>query len=397
MRVALIATSLRLAGAEKQFAYTARAFLEAGLEPSVFYLGAPDHYQRVLQAAGVPVTPICRPRRPWAVLLRLVAALRKLKPHLVLASQFGDLAYAAPAGRACHALVLGGVRSNGFYELNTAGKRKWLLLRGTHGLVANSHRARANLIGEGVSSEKIAVLPNVIDLDEFDSMATLPLRHPLPANRPIIAAVGSLHPGKRFDRFIDAVALARRSAPEIFAVIAGADLGARAALEHRARAASLGSEDLAFLGEYDRVPALLKQCRLLALTSDFEGFPNVLLEAMAAGIPVLTTPVGDAVRIVEHGGTGYVLQFDDVRRMALAMVELAANHKLAARMGARARDCARQHYNQTGLSRKWLSLVHEFAAQRQHDVLLEALRSPAPPPARAAAPMALAHSAAAAA
>src|SRR5207249_10444231 len=64
------------------------------------------------------------------------------KPHIVLASQFGDLIFATFAGHLCRAFVLGGVRSDGFYELRTSGRRAWFLLNFTHGLIANSHRAR---------------------------------------------------------------------------------------------------------------------------------------------------------------------------------------------------------------------------------------------------------------
>src|SRR5262245_50803277 len=95
MRIALIASSLRLAGAEKQFAYLARALRAQGSDARVFYLGNGDHYQTVLEEAGVPLVRIFEENRPIKMLLGLVKALRAFKPSVVLASQFGDLIFAA--------------------------------------------------------------------------------------------------------------------------------------------------------------------------------------------------------------------------------------------------------------------------------------------------------------
>jgi len=175
------------------------------------------------------------------------------------------------------------------------------MLRLAHGLVANSCRGRLTLVSQGIRPEKIELLPNVIDLQDFDARSALPSEISLPSGRIIASAVGSLHPCKRFDRFLEALALARRSEPALAGVIAGADCGAKAALQEKANALGLAPEHLTFVGECDRVPALLTRSALLVLSSDYEGFPNVILEAMAARLPVVTTPAGDASLVVQHG------------------------------------------------------------------------------------------------
>jgi glycosyltransferase involved in cell wall biosynthesis len=361
MRVALIASSLRRAGAEKQFSYTARALSQADTHATVFYLGAGDYYQKVLTDTGVPFRQIFNQGQSFLMLLHLIKELTTLRPHIVLASQFGDLMFAGLAGRLCRALVLGGVRSDGFYEIRTSGRRSSLMFKLAHGLIANSHRAKDNLVSLGVEARKIAVLPNVIDLADFDQKMTHSFVNPLPPNRIPITAIGSLQNCKRFDRFLDGLALARRHEPALFGIIAGEDLGEKPALETKAKSLGLLPDHLHFLGDCDHVPSLLAHSRVLVSCSDYEGFPNVILEAMAARLPVLTTPTGDAARIVNDGATGFVLKPDDAQVMADCIVNLVRNRALANKMGEAGRKQVEQHYNLPSLAPRLLSIVSDFA------------------------------------
>src|SRR5258705_13122270 len=182
LRVALVASSLSLGGGEKQTVYIARALLDAGIDARLFYLGSGGHYEVVLQQIGVPTLRIYTANRPWIILAGLIRTLRRFRPHIVLMNQFGDLAYGIIAGRCCHALTLGGIRSDGLYELNVRGNLSRWLFRLGHGCIANSYHAKENLTCRGVKSCKIEVLPNVIDLQDFDAQRALPLGIPLPPN-----------------------------------------------------------------------------------------------------------------------------------------------------------------------------------------------------------------------
>jgi glycosyltransferase involved in cell wall biosynthesis len=384
MRIALIASSLRRAGAEKQFCYTARALTEAGIDAHVFYLGAGDYYQKVLTDAGIPVRQIFHHRGSFLMLLRLMKELATLKPEIVLASQFGDLMFAGLAGRLCRALVLGGVRSDGFYEIRTSGRRSSFMLKLAHGLIANSHRAKENLVSLGIDSRKMAVLPNVIDLADFDRKMAKPFVNPVPVNRIPITAVGSLQHCKRFDRFIDGLALARRREPSLFGLIAGDDLGERPALEGKAKELCLLPGHIEFLGDCDSVPSLLAHSRFLVSCSEYEGFPNVILEAMAARLPVLATPSGDSARIVKDGTTGFLLEPDDAQGMADRIVYLVQNPALAAQMGEAGRSQVEQDYNITSLAPRLLSIISDFAQQKRKSITSKAQVGQAPSRARIA-------------
>ncbi len=374
LRVALVASSLRLAGAEKQTVYLSRALLELGIEVRFYHLGEDGPYKAALSQIGIPLFHIYRPNQPLFMLARLARALHGFNPQIVFAPQFGDLLQGGTAGRCCNAMVLGGIRSDGFYELCSHGRRsRWMLML-AQGLVANSHRAVQNLVSNGVHRRKLRVLPNVLDLSEFDSRSLLPCSWSLPSNRVKAVAVGSLQPCKRFDRFLRALALARRTVPDLLGVIAGADRGSRRALEQMANELELVPNHIVFVGECDNIPALLKQADCLVLCSDYEGFPNVILEAMAAALPVITTPVGDAARIVRPDRTGYVVDGDEVEALAGRLVQLAVSPETRTRLGREARTIVTREYSYSFLPLRLLSIFHDFAAQNRRSRLTSMLR-----------------------
>lgn len=379
LRVAVIATSLNLAGAEKQTFYLTRALHQAGAGVRFYHLGGDGHYETCLRQAGVDFHRIYSPDRPVSILARLNRSLRRWRPQIILVPQFGDLRFAVPSAHLGRALVVGGIRSDGFYELNRYGRWSPWLIRLTHGLIANSCRARQNLVSqEAISPEKIEVLPNVIDLPDFDRDAGLPFEVPLPAGRIIAAAVGNLHACKRFDRFLIALALARRYEPALAGVIAGADGGVRAELETQAKALDLTPNDLVFLGRCHQVPALLARSAMLVLTSDYEGFPNVILEAMAARLPVISVPAGDAGLIVEPDRTGFIVEANDLDGMARCMLRLAQSPAMRKRLGEAGRKRAEQEYSCETLAHRLTAIFHRFATRQKRRALCELIEHGVP-------------------
>jgi len=372
LRVALIGSSLALAGAEKQFAYMAKALFSTPTDARVFYLGHGGYYESALRVLGIPVCQIYAPNRPLFMLVRLLRAMQFFAPDIVLSAQFGDLLYGGISGRFCRALTLGGVRGDGFYELDCHGPLARWMARLCHGLIANSFRARTNLVSRGIAVSKIEVLPNVIDLQDFDAQAAASVPEGLPVDRVIVAGVGRLHPDKHFERLVEALAVARGQVPRLFGLIVGADQGARATLEKRAHELGLLPDHLRFWGESSQVPTLLARSDLLVLSSDSEGFPNTLLEAMAARLPIVTTAAGDADRIVQHGTTGYVVAPEQI---APCLVRLGQSRELRTQFGAAGRERVEREYQCESLSSHLLHLFQHFAAERRRGRLLERLRA----------------------
>jgi glycosyltransferase involved in cell wall biosynthesis len=373
LRVAIVATSLRLAGAEKQTYYMARALHQAGIDVAFVHAGGGGHYETELTRAGVPVAKIFTANRPWLMLAKIFGVMRRFQPHVVMAAQFGDLCYAAVAGRLCGALTLGGVRSNGVYELDAHGRASRWMIRLAHGLIANSNHARKNLVSRGITPEKIEVLPNVIDLQLFDQRCALAPDFSPPAGRIIATALGSLLECKRFDRFLEALAQAKVRVPELLGVIAGKDCGARAQLEAQARKLGLGPQDVLFAGEVGNAPALLARSAFLVLTSDYEGFPNVILEAMAARLPVVSVPAGDAALIVQHGRTGYLAEASDTRGLAECMIKLAQSPELRGRFGEAGRRRVEMEFDYPLLADRLFATIQKFASRQRRHSLCELL------------------------
>jgi glycosyltransferase involved in cell wall biosynthesis len=114
-----------------------------------------------------------------------------------------------------------------------------------------------------------------------------------------------------------------------------------------------------FAGAVADVRPLLGQADCLLLTSDAEGTPNVILEAMAAARPVIATAVGGVSALVEPGKTGLLAARDDEAALAGAIVRLAADPGLAARMGSLGRARVSEHHSVRGLEEQLRSLYRE--------------------------------------
>ena len=110
------------------------------------------------------------------------------------------------------------------------------------------------------------------------------------------------------------------------------------------------------------------------LSSDWEGTPNVILEAMATSLPVITTPVGDAAKIVLHGVTGYVVDYDDEQGRAARMAELARSPELCRQLGDAGRERVRQYHGLDGLGDRLLAIYRDIARQQQNHQVVQLLR-----------------------
>jgi glycosyltransferase involved in cell wall biosynthesis len=183
-----------------------------------------------------------------------------------------------------------------------------------------------------------------------------------------LLAVGRLTREKRFDRFISLIHhLRSHHRLDVRGWIVGptrADQDLRPVLEGQAAALGLRSDVLRFCGAIPDMPCIYHQASIFVLTSQHEGTPNVLLEAMASGLPVVATRVGGVPEIVQHARTGFLAAEDRLDELSNAIVELIQNPGLAMETGARARSYVEQTHSLQRLP-AYLSDLYRLALGRR--------------------------------
>ena len=349
LRVALVAGTLGRGGAEKQLVYMARALQADGVDVRVFSLTRGDTYESALAGLGLAPTWVGRYANPLLRSMALAAALREWQPHVVQAGHFYVNLHVTLAAKVVGALSLGAVRNDAAHDVHGTGLLGRWSLRAPTGLIANSQAARRNAPRYGRREERVLVVPNVIDVGAFDAAYPGPSLRRTAHDGFVVTAVARLVHQKRLDRFLRAVASARRTIPSITGRLVGSG-PEWASLERLAGELGLLPNGVEFLGERSDVPTLLADSDVLMLTSDHEGFPNVVLEAMAASLPVITTPAGDAGTIVEEGRTGHVVDGGDPERLAACLLMLAGSPASGSAMGSLARAKLESTYAAGGLA-----------------------------------------------
>ncbi len=182
-------------------------------------------------------------------------------------------------------------------------------------------------------AHKVVTIPNGVD----ERFLALGRNHvPWDASRPLeMATVGSLIPRKGIEELLTAVAEVH--VPKGFRLTVAGDGPERADLEARSKALGLGDQ-VRFLGavEADRVHDLMRTSDLFLLASRSEGRPNVVLEAMASGLPVVASDIAGVRELITHGVDGLLYPVGQPAKLSRAIETLAREPDRVAEMGARA-------------------------------------------------------------
>lgn len=349
--------SLTLGGAEALAAEFARAHDRARWRLTVGCLKSIDGnpFAAALAAAGVPLVELeARHLRDLGAFRRLRALLAERRvglvhAHLAYASIWGTFAgglAGVPAVATLH--VLPGAERLASRE----GLRRRLLVaalgRGARRVLAVSAAVRAAWVAAGVPAERVEVVPNGVDVERFARPRAPGERERLraalgwPPAATVVLTVGALRPEKGTADLLAAFAALAPGAPALRLAVAG-DGPERGALEAAARAAGV-AERVSFLGLRRDVDDLLAAADVFALASRVEAYPTVLLEALAAGVPVVATATGGVPEIVIEG-TGLLAPAGAPAELAAALGRLAAEPELARALAARGRARARAEFS----------------------------------------------------
>lgn len=256
---------------------------------------------------------------------------------------------------------------HGFTRFNR--KRRFIcrfLGRFTDLSLAVSRGVRDYLVSQGgLNPAKVRVVANGVDVAAIDAArpGTVVRRElGLPVGVPVIGLVGRLdHWGKGHKELLSAMASLRERHP-IRALIVG---GGRKLDEVRQLAESLGLAGAAhFLGPRPDVPDLLNAMDIFVLPSYSEGVSLALLEAMAAGKPVIATAVGGLPEVVTDGDNGLLIPPRDAGALAGALERLLADPAFAQHLGAKARAHVREHFSLDRLGREINAIYEELVEKK---------------------------------
>ncbi|MCW5751599.1 MAG: glycosyltransferase family 4 protein [Alphaproteobacteria bacterium] len=188
-----------------------------------------------------------------------------------------------------------------------------------------------------LAREQVIYLPNGIDLTRFSAAGERR------SAESVIGTIARLRPEKNLRRLIDAFATLAEP-PELRLLLVG-DGAEREALTRQARALGLGDR-VRFHGATDRPEALLREMDIFALSSDTEQMPISLIEAMASGLPVASTDVGDVVNMLPEENAALVRGCKDTASLAVQLRRLAEDRDLRRRLGAANRERAERSFDE---------------------------------------------------
>lgn len=248
-------------------------------------------------------------------------------------------------------------------------------------IIYNSSEAQRHHLSIGYDAERALVIPNGFDCGQFrpDPAARALIREELgiPADVPLVGHIARFHPMKDHAAFLRAAAAIAETHPRVEFLLAGAGVTSdqpalREILDHLP--SLVGRVHL--IGDRADVARIHAALDIACLSSWTEAFPNILGEAMATGVPCVSTDVGEARAIV--GETGIIVPARDPAALGqalLAVVRLSDEERR--RLGARARERILERYTLARVAATYADVYRELAADRQRRTP-SGRRSPAP-------------------
>jgi glycosyltransferase involved in cell wall biosynthesis len=385
-------TGFHVGGTERHVAHLATRLDPARFEVHLACLQPAGPLYAEMEASGFPLTSY--PIRGFLRLdtlrqqLRFAAYLKEQAIDIVHAYGFYPIVFAVPVARLAGApVVLASIRDNGDPWSRAQRLVQMCASRMAHGVLVNATAVRDRLSAGGHARGGISVIRNGVDLDRFAPGPPDPaLRESLglPADAPLVVAVSRLNPMKGMDDYVQALALLADRHTEARFVIVG-DGASRRELEEQARRLGLARR-LVFTGTRLDIAAILSQAAVSVVPSLSEGLPNIVLESMAAGVPVVATRVGGIPEILEEGVSGFLVPPCDAPALAAAIERLLADPLMARRMGDAGRMRAATRFSMSSMVRQTESLYRallrgERGAAMDADARAEGPVTLSPPPA----------------
>ena len=371
LRVAFCIDNMGTGGTELNAVRTAERLDRDRFDLTVVTLGADGPMAARYAAAGIPVVAYPLPSLFSATAVRQAARFARF-----LAEQRFDVVHSHDSYNNIFAVF---AARAGRVPAVIASKRWWrpegphqlanaVAFRFAHCVLANSDAvARSLREMERVSPRRIAVVPNFVDEPAFTPLpaaerARLLGELGVPDGAVVVGVVAGLRPVKDIHSLLAAVATLRGRWPALHVVLVG-DGPLREQLATEARAMGLG-DALHLAGHRPQEPNPHALLDVSVLCSLHEGFPNSVVEAMAAARPVVGTAVGGIPDAVVEGETGMLVPPQSPERLAAALDSLLVDPTRRTRMGEAGQRRARERYHATAVVPQLEELYETLAGRR---------------------------------
>ncbi len=358
IRILHLLNTLEMGGAEQVVLNLAQHIDREMFQMQVCGLGGEGPLAEEFRRLGVRVHAMHRrPGIDLRLALHLARLLRRERIGVVHTHNAAPWLYGGVAaklacllprsGRQAGARLIHTEHSNLFpHQRRLMAAERWLA-RVTDVIIADSEKVKRHLVErQGIPEADVRTVVNGVDVGRFvDGAAPAEARQALGLNgaRPVIGTVGRLVPVKDHRTLLEAFRRVVDAHPASSLVMVG-DGPLRGELVHLAGTLGIG-ERVRFLGERQDIPALLRAFDLFVLSSISEGMPLTVLEAMAAGLPVVATRVGGVSEAVVDQHTGWLVSPRNPHEMAEAMLALLADPPRRVALGAEAQQRVRERFD----------------------------------------------------
>lgn len=330
--------------------------------------GLPDSHgapaiEGPLRDAGIPVYHLASTKPRPHVLFRagvaLAPVLRGERPDVIHAHNPSAGATAAIARQLANRPEIGIVTTYHGVAPERLGLATRAMALASDVVVGVSPAATTALRAAGLRPERSATILNAVDVEPQRPRSAIRAELGIPDDAEIVVTVGRYAPEKNQALLLDALALLAPTRPNVYALIVGHGI-----LEGdlRDRVAHLGLERAHITGPRFDAIDVMAACDVFALSSDSEGFPLALLEAMSVGLPVVTTDVGGVRDAVADGVNGLVVPARDAQALADALTALLDHPGRGAELGAAAKRFVAEHCSVQAMVDGYLELYSDVAS-----------------------------------
>ena len=347
-------------GAERQLVYMLSALQKSGITSRVLCLTKGESFEREIEALNVPIEWVGKPNNRVMRLAKIINNLRKDPADIIHSSHFYTNIYVGLAGKILRTPSIGAVRSDLHSEIKLHKFLGGWQVSLPSFLIVNSELARTRAINHGIAPGNIEFLRNVIETKSVKKKNL-----PKSGSSINLLFVGRLDKNKRPERFVHLAAILLKKFPKVslkFQIAGDGEL--RADLERLAESLSLSSEILEFLGVCSDMSSVYNRADILISTSEREGTSNVILEAMAHGLPVIATKVGGTAEILNES-RGILIDPDNESELVGAAVILISDQNLRNSLGAEGRKYVIGSHSLEFLRKQLVSIYENLLPNRQ--------------------------------